>query len=379
MSNWIWTVLFMVVIGAIIGGFTNYLAIQMLFRPHRSIYIGKWQLPFTPGLIPKRQKELATQVGKLVVNHLVTPQSIQEKLSEPKFKYEMETLVSNKIHSWLNEKWTVEQLLHFLQIENAEQKARDYLHSKVKQKYTSLKGKYSNEPIIKLVPEEWEIKMQEKIPDLSEKVLNKVTIYFSSEQGKEKINKMIEEFFQDRGRIWTMIQMFVGNQSLVDRLQPELIKFLQNDNTKQMLTNILQAEWSKLQQNSMEDLFPNWQDEPLLHYLEKLADKAIPLDTFFHLSIHEVISPFKEKIDQKWVPFLLDAAGNYLVQGTEEMMKRFQVEEIVREQIEQFSLAKLEELVLSIAKKELSMITYLGAILGGAIGLIQGIIVMITS
>ncbi|MFS0613641.1 DUF445 domain-containing protein [Lederbergia ruris] len=379
MPNWIWTLLFMMVIGAIIGGFTNFLAIQMLFRPHRPIYIGKWQLPFTPGLIPKRQKELATQVGKLVVNHLVTPQSIQKKLSDPKFKYEMETLVSDKVHSWLEQKWTIEQLLHFLQIENAEQKAKAYLHSKVKQKYASLKQKYADEPFIELVPEEWGMKVQEKIPELSDKVLEKVIAYFSSEQGREKINTMIEDFFQDRGRIWSMIQIFVGNQSLVDRLQPELIKFLHSDSTKQLLTNILQSEWQKLQQNSLQDLFPNWQDDTLLKHLENWTEKTIPLERLFQLPIYELVSPYKEKIDQRWVPFLLEAGGNYLVERTEEIMKRFQVEEIVREQIEEFSLAKLEELVLSIAKKELTMITYLGAILGGAIGLIQGIIVMITA
>ena len=48
----------------------------MLFRPHRPIYIGKFQVPFTPGLIPKRRDELAVQLGKMVVEHLLTPEGI---------------------------------------------------------------------------------------------------------------------------------------------------------------------------------------------------------------------------------------------------------------------------------------------------------------
>ena len=40
------------VIGGIIGLITNGLAIKMLFRPYKEIYIGKFRLPFTPGLIP---------------------------------------------------------------------------------------------------------------------------------------------------------------------------------------------------------------------------------------------------------------------------------------------------------------------------------------
>lgn len=45
-------ILFMVIVGAVIGGFTNLLAIRMLFRPYKPIHIYGKQLPLTPGLIP---------------------------------------------------------------------------------------------------------------------------------------------------------------------------------------------------------------------------------------------------------------------------------------------------------------------------------------
>jgi putative Mg2+ transporter-C (MgtC) family protein len=41
---------------------------------------------------------------------------------------------------------------------------------------------------------------------------------------------------------------------------------------------------------------------------------------------------------------------------------------IVEEQVEAFSLERLEEIIISIAKSELKMITWLGALLGGIIG-----------
>ena len=37
-------------IGAVIGYFTNYLAVKMLFRPLHPVKIGNWTLPFTPAL-----------------------------------------------------------------------------------------------------------------------------------------------------------------------------------------------------------------------------------------------------------------------------------------------------------------------------------------
>ena len=46
-------------IGAVIGYFTNYLAVKMLFRPRREIKIGSKTLPFTPGVIQKGKPRLA--------------------------------------------------------------------------------------------------------------------------------------------------------------------------------------------------------------------------------------------------------------------------------------------------------------------------------
>ncbi len=60
-------------LGAVIGRFTNQIAIKRLFRPNRPMYIGKFQVPFTPGLMPKRRDELAVQLGKMVVEHVLLP------------------------------------------------------------------------------------------------------------------------------------------------------------------------------------------------------------------------------------------------------------------------------------------------------------------
>ncbi|MGF1538941.1 MAG: DUF445 domain-containing protein [Pleurocapsa sp.] len=65
------------VAGSIIGYFTNDLAIKMLFRPYRPIYIGKRRLPFTPGLIPSNQQRLAQKVSDTIMGSLLTPTELQ--------------------------------------------------------------------------------------------------------------------------------------------------------------------------------------------------------------------------------------------------------------------------------------------------------------
>ena len=49
---------------------------------------------------------------------------------------------------------------------------------------------------------------------------------------------------------------------------------------------------------------------------------------------------------------------------------------MVKEQVDTFPVAVLEDLVLGISRREFKMITVLGAFLGGIIGIVQGIIAL---
>jgi uncharacterized membrane protein YheB (UPF0754 family) len=64
--------------GAVVGYFTNDVAIKMLFRPYTAKYIGKYQLPFTPGLIPSNQERLATRISDTIMGSLLTPSELQK-------------------------------------------------------------------------------------------------------------------------------------------------------------------------------------------------------------------------------------------------------------------------------------------------------------
>ena len=63
--------------GGIIGYFTNDLAIKMLFRPYRPLYLFGRQLPFTPGLIPSNQNRLAKRIADTIMGSLLTPEELQ--------------------------------------------------------------------------------------------------------------------------------------------------------------------------------------------------------------------------------------------------------------------------------------------------------------
>ena len=68
------------VIGAVIGYFTNLIAVKMLFYPHKPVYLFGHQLPLTTGAIPKGKARLAKTAGKIVQDELFTREDISGRL-----------------------------------------------------------------------------------------------------------------------------------------------------------------------------------------------------------------------------------------------------------------------------------------------------------
>ena len=76
-----WVILFAgPLVGALIGYLTNWLAVKMLFRPRKALYIGKFHVPFTPGVIPRRKDALASALGRMVSEMLVRKEDLKESL-----------------------------------------------------------------------------------------------------------------------------------------------------------------------------------------------------------------------------------------------------------------------------------------------------------
>ncbi len=68
-------------IGGVIGYITNAVAIKMLFRPRRAVYIGKHRLPFTPGLIPREKARVARSVGNVISTQLLNTETLAAVLT----------------------------------------------------------------------------------------------------------------------------------------------------------------------------------------------------------------------------------------------------------------------------------------------------------
>ena len=67
-------------IGAVIGGVTNDIAIRMLFRPYRPWYLGRWRVPLTPGLIPKERAQIALAIADTFTEHVLDGDQVADLL-----------------------------------------------------------------------------------------------------------------------------------------------------------------------------------------------------------------------------------------------------------------------------------------------------------
>ena len=86
------------VIGAVIGYFTNYIAVKMLFYPRKEVRVFGHKLPFTPGAIPKGKPRLAKAIANIVSNTLLTEEDIKNKIMSS----DMENMAADKLMEGLS-------------------------------------------------------------------------------------------------------------------------------------------------------------------------------------------------------------------------------------------------------------------------------------
>lgn len=106
-------------VGAVIGYFTNDLAIRMLFRPLQPKYLFGHKIPFTPGLIAKERGRIAASLGQAISANLMNPEVLQSTLLSPEMLQKVEGTIDKYLYALIQEKRPLrEWLLDFLSAED---------------------------------------------------------------------------------------------------------------------------------------------------------------------------------------------------------------------------------------------------------------------
>ncbi|PAF38027.1 hypothetical protein CHH69_09210 [Terribacillus saccharophilus] len=371
-SGDIWLILSMALIGALIGGITNYMAIKMLFKPHRAIYIGKWRLPFTPGLIPKRRSDLARSLGKTVVDHLLTPKGMQARLIDDSFQLKVNTWAKRELFRFLRSERTPRQLLSDLNITVA---AND-LHTKTASLLQTQLEKQAEKELGSLLPDELKQRTEAAADRAASHIQQMLVTYVDSYDGRRKIQELVQSFLQGRGFLGSMLSSFMDPNSAVDKIQPVISESVGAEGTHRWLHQLLADELNKLMNKKVGQVTETIGKETIDEAIQQVVRKSIPFDEMLDTPIQVYMQNLQDNVIEDKLTLLVGRVLQRLSEQVPVIMEQLELSKMVEKEVSGFPLERVEELVLAISNKEFKLITYLGFLLGGIIGIVQGIIAL---
>ena len=112
--------LIMIFISATIGWITNWVAIKMLFRPHKEINFGLFKIQ---GLIPKRKAEIGTGIASIIQNELISVKDVISNIDREEFSKRLNSLIDDVLDKNLKKK--VKEKFPLLQMFFTDKVAKD--------------------------------------------------------------------------------------------------------------------------------------------------------------------------------------------------------------------------------------------------------------
>ena len=157
--------------------------------------------------------------------------------------------------------------------------------------------------------------------------------------------------------------LFFKIQGLIPKRRSEIAVSIANTVQKELIS--LKDITNSLNADELEEKMGAVIDKILEEKLESEITKKFPMLAMF-LS-DEIINKIKSMIKTS----ILENKETIINMFTSYLEEKVDFKKIIIENVEAFSLEKLEEITYSLAKKELKHIEVIGAILGGIIGIFQ--------
>ena len=170
----------MISVGALIGWFTNYLAIKLLFRPYKEMNFLFFKIQ---GLIPKRKNEIIENIADVVEQELISMTDIIEKFKNSEIDEEilnnlLDKIVGEKLKNSILEK---NPLLKMFVNDSLMDKIKEYVKKSILENKEEIV-----EEIVKIVEEKINFKeiMLEKMENFSLKEIEDIILRVSKEELK---------------------------------------------------------------------------------------------------------------------------------------------------------------------------------------------------
>lgn len=255
------------ILGAIIGYFTNWLAIKMIFKPYTEKRVFNIRIPFTPGLMPKERYILSKKVGNVVATKLLTddvivkalltdnihqhinsfadttidnlkadPRTLNDLLQKFNIITENSDIITNKLSdiiiNFLNQQNLQDDIIDFI-IEQAEnllkKQAKDMPIDKITDWFENVFSEYGLKYI---ESEEFSDLISNNIEDLSTKL----------SENSDTIGATISDEITEKIKVTLLNKIPTVSQLLFTLLETPIIE----QKLKEMITNLINDNVSKL-------------------------------------------------------------------------------------------------------------------------------------
>lgn len=405
--NW-WRIVLPPVAGGLIGYFTNDLAIKMLFRPYKPLYIFKKRLPFTPGLIPRNQERLAKRVSDTIMNSLLTPEELQ--------KLAQKLLATERVKSGIL--WLLQLALQQIKEDKQQKTAKiladilrdlfgdslpkllkvlarkdELLESQINQIFDRVLLNFQLSEIQARQLSDWLLKVVFAPDFLRQNLIDFLT---------DRNITVIDEGFREKtsGTYWVVANLFGVKNALQrlrsfcldekemanTRIQELLLSLEIRNRLKELflslsLQNLPVATVKQLRNttNTVVRAYLQEKGSDLLHQFSEIVDwERISVLIINRLQSSQVVNSSLGIISEE-LALILD---RYLEKDLEkivaEVIPILSIDEVIIEKVKATSAQNLEEATQSIVKNELQAIVNLGGILGIVIGVLQSILFLLT-
>jgi len=274
------------ILGGIIALSTNWLAIKMLFRPHKAKYIFGLRIPFTPGLIPKERTRLTGKMAEAISTRLLTPDVLATELSDPALWPLPDITVGEALESW--------GIKDITPAANSIKTMADKLLPNILDKIHLFEGSI----------------LDAKLADLTYKVIDE--------------------------NLSTLASIFVSKEKIYTSIKNNLKAYLTAPQNYDEINSQIHT--------AIDGLIPMAQD--LLN--EKIFDINIKEWLTLHLKKETTVK-------------MLSIIASYIA-------KNMPIQAMIENKLNSFDVAEAEDLILTVAGRELRLIIWLGGILGFIIG-----------
>lgn len=211
-------------VGALIAGTSNRIAIKMLFFPAKPLYIMGLRLPFTPGIIPKERVRIAESIGNTAGRHILNEESIVNVLSSEDIQCKVKKSICSFFINLQNSDMTIKEYLKKLSINT-----REASMDNVKKSLTTfLLSRVGSEHAINTVRQSFSLyrfinsdRFSEFVKDILRKIVDAVgsnTARLDSIIADEDIISIKKYMFDHSADICSIIKKYVSDPDIAGKL-----------------------------------------------------------------------------------------------------------------------------------------------------------------